>query len=283
MEVILSTDLTKVLPKAIEFNYEPLKAELSEKLKDYENRVVTAESTKNAKEDVTKLNKLSEAIDRVRIDTKKEYLAPFEDFESKCKELSGMVVSAKSTIDKQVKAFAEQEQNAKYADIQAFYKSKIGSLLGPVPLDKILNPKWKNATLSLKSICEEMAEKITRIGNDLKIITAFGSEFDVQIKDAYLRAFDMSAALAEKKRLEEQKEQLEKIRQEQARKVAEQTEAPAEESLPKQAYYAPPAAPSPKQSETRTIKVIFYDTTPEFRQVMGELTRQHNIRYGGLQ
>ena len=48
MEFNLSTDIKQSIPNAIVFNFEELKAELSEKIKPYETLAVTEDDLKSA-------------------------------------------------------------------------------------------------------------------------------------------------------------------------------------------------------------------------------------------
>ena len=57
MDFKLQTDLN-TLPSVIEFNYSELKAEMTERLKYYNNLVVSENSIKSAKADKANLNKL---------------------------------------------------------------------------------------------------------------------------------------------------------------------------------------------------------------------------------
>lgn len=58
MEFNLSTDIKQSIPNAIVFNFEELKAELSEKIKHLETLAVTEDDLKSAKSDKATLNKL---------------------------------------------------------------------------------------------------------------------------------------------------------------------------------------------------------------------------------
>ena len=73
--------------KAIEWNYEELKTELSQKLEDYKGLVYTEEQMKEAKADRAKLNTLATAIDSKRKEIKKQCLQPYEAFEAQIKDL----------------------------------------------------------------------------------------------------------------------------------------------------------------------------------------------------
>ena len=66
--------------KPIEWNYEELKAELSQKLEQYKGLVYTEDQIKEAKADRAKLNALATAIDGKRKELKKQCLQPYEQF-----------------------------------------------------------------------------------------------------------------------------------------------------------------------------------------------------------
>lgn len=55
------------IPEKIEFNYEQLKAELTEKVSLYETMVYTDDQIKQAKADKANLNKLKKALNDERI------------------------------------------------------------------------------------------------------------------------------------------------------------------------------------------------------------------------
>jgi argininosuccinate lyase len=82
MELEMKTKLAEVMPKQIEFNYAPLKAELAEQLAYYKALVVTEESAKVAKSDLAKLRKLKESLNAKKISIKKEFMAPYTAFEN---------------------------------------------------------------------------------------------------------------------------------------------------------------------------------------------------------
>ena len=293
MEFEIKTDLEKSLPATIESNFEEVKAEIQVKLVYYNNLVVTEPEIKGAKADKAKLNKLIESIEEYRKRVKSQCLKPYEDFEKKCKELVSLIGEPVKAIDTQIKAFDEIKQNEKYAEITAYYNENIGELSEIVSLEKVVNSKWKNATMPLDTVCNELGDKIFKIRNDLKIITAFGSEFELNIKDKYLQSYNMSAALAEKNRLEDQKTKLEAAGK--ARQVAEKAKCTVSESnTPNSSVNVAPvisqetqqtaiSEPVSLSDDRKTIKVIFYDTTAEFRAEMRALTNKHNIKYGGIQ
>jgi len=290
MELILSQDLKKYIPQEIDFNYDELKIQLAESLDRYNNLVVTEDAIQPAKKDGAALNKLKTAIDDKRKDVKKACLAPYEAFEVKAKELTGMIQEPIDVIDHQVKGFEEQKKDEKYKAIAHFYTTNIGDLIDLVSLERILPDKWANTGTTLISVTQEISESIQKIRNDLGIIEKMSAEFSQQMTDVYLKTLDMSAALAEKNRLEEQQRILEarKAEQERQREAERQSaiDIIPEEETPLSDTVEPVQKPVNQLDQSvedrKDIKVIFYSTTPEFRQEMKALTTKHNIRYGGI-
>ena len=91
MEFLIKTDL-KTIPEKIDFNFEEMKAELSDKLAAYNALVVTEDSIKSAKADKANLNKLRTAVEDKRKEIKKLCLAPYECFEKQCKGASPLIL-----------------------------------------------------------------------------------------------------------------------------------------------------------------------------------------------
>ena len=69
--------------KAIEWIYEELKAELSQKLEEYKGLVYTEEQIKEAKADRAKLNALATAIDDKRKQIKSSAYSPMSNLKHK--------------------------------------------------------------------------------------------------------------------------------------------------------------------------------------------------------
>ena len=97
----------------IDFNYEEMKLKLSEKMKEYNEVVVTADTKTIAKKDVAELRKLKKELNDRRIKVKKEYDKPYDEFKSKVDELTGLIDEPIELIDKQVKAFEKKEKEEK--------------------------------------------------------------------------------------------------------------------------------------------------------------------------
>ncbi len=160
----------------IQFNYEDIKKWITEKAKEYKSMVYTEETITNAKSDRATLNKVAKALNDEKIRIKKEVLKPFEDFESKCKELQGIITDASNSIDIQVKAFETKEQEEKKKQIEDLFNTYIGDFKELIIFEQIFNQRWLNKTYTIKKIEDEIKHLIAKTTTDLKVI-------DAQIQD----------------------------------------------------------------------------------------------------
>ena len=277
MEFIMKTDL-KQLPDKIEFNYEEMKAEFSKKLVHYNTLVVTEDSIRDAKTDKAALNKLKEAIDTRRKEIKKLYLLPYENLEKQCKELIAMIEAPIKSIDSQIAVFDQKLQDEKWEQISEYYAVEAKELITVAPLEKIISPKWKNKTESIENICNGIGDTLERIRTDLETIENLKSEFEHQIVDAYLKDYNLSRALQEQKRLEEQERQIEAM---EAKKAAQQQTVI--KSVPQPT--APPVVETPAASEPPTHSEPLYSATFKVSgtkaqlQALSAFMKKYNINY----
>lgn len=288
MELIMNTDLAKVMPKSIEFNHEELKKELTARLDKYNNLVVTEDGISDAKKDRANLNKLRTALDDKRKEVKKDCLSPYEDFEKKVKEIIALVDKPILAIDSQVKAFDEQKKAEKEQKISNYFAAEIGELADLLPLSKLWNPKWLNAEYKIESIEKEITEAVFKAKNDIAIIKAMHLECEQQMLDVYLEKLDMSAAMAEKTRFEERQKQLKEYEAKQKQTAQEKAKtAQTPPPQPQKAAGDPPyievayrEIESHKSTEKlKTISVTFEETSEDFRHELSRLCKQYGIKY----
>lgn len=275
MEFQIITDLS-ALPKSIDFNYEAMRSELDNKLEQYRALVVTEDGIRDAKTDRANLNKLSAAIDARRKDIKAKFMAPYNDFDNKCKELTGMIGQASRSIDQQVKAFEEQEKAEKLAQIQADYPALIGWLATFIPFERVMDPKWLNKSTSLASAKKALEARIKSITADVDTIQNMHLTHETAVLACYYDTLDLSAAMAENLRLS--KLDLALDQQKEPVQHPEPPAVPQATPIPEPASVNEPARPE----EPKTIKVIFYDTTAAFRAEMRALTDKYGVKYGGI-
>nr|DAV92612.1 MAG TPA: Protein of unknown function (DUF1351) [Caudoviricetes sp.] len=212
-------------------NYDEAKAYIMDKVETYKNAYYSEDQKGLAKDDRARLNKLKKAISDMRITKKKEYLEPFNDFEEKMKELAGLTDEALEQIDSQVKAFDEKRKAEKQKAIEELF-SQIG-FQNFVTLEKIQDPKWLNASTSMKSIEDQMKSKMYEIGNGVLTLSQL-PEFGFEATEVFKETLDINKAISEAKRMSEiakAKAEAEARRKaaEEARKAAEEARRKAEE------------------------------------------------------
>jgi hypothetical protein len=231
------------LPAEISFNYEELKAELTEKVKHYEAMIYDDTQIKEAKADRANLNRLKKALNDERIKREKEYMAPFNEFKTKINEIIAIIDKPVALIDRQVKEFEEQQKNKKAEEIQTWFDNNREELGAPewLRLKNIGDTKWLNASASLKSIQEEIAAKVDTIKAHLETIQSL-PEFSFEAAEVYKTSLDINRAIAEGKRLAD----IQKRKQEAEERAKAEAEAKAQEESQKQ-QEAPQEEPQPQE------------------------------------
>lgn len=229
--------------KAIEWNHEEIKAEVAEKVEYYKTLVYTDDQVKDAKADRAKLNAFVKALEDKRKEVKKKCLEPYEKFEKEMKEIISIVNEPIALIDTQIKGYEDEKKKKKYNDILNAWK-EIDAPEG-ITLEKIYNPKWLNASVSLKKSVEEMTEKVEEIRNNLATLEKLPA-FGFESKTVYLDTLDMNKALSEGQRLAEIQRQKEEYMKAQEAKAQAEAEAQAQKEAEK------PVEPTPVENKPET-------------------------------
>lgn len=188
------------IPEKISFNYEELKAELTEKVAFYETLVYTDDQVKDAKADRATLNKLKKTLNDERIRREKEYMQPFNEFKAQVNEIIGIIDKPIAVIDKQVKEFEDQKKAKKQKDIEELFAGM--GFQSFVTLEKIWDPKWLNASTSMKSIEEQMRSRMYQIGDDVLTLHNL-PEFGFEATEVYKQTLDINKAIKEAQRMAE--------------------------------------------------------------------------------
>ena len=225
--------------KAIEWNHEEIKAEVAEKMKEYASLVYTEDQIKEAKADRAKLNKFVQALEAKRKEIKKQCMQPYEDFEKKMKEITGIVNDSIKAIDDQVKGYEEQKKAEKQEQIKAFFQSmpKIEGF-EDLKLSQIWNNRWLNASMPLKKVQDEISSICGEIKDSLQMLQNL-PEFGFEAVTVYKDTLDVANAVNEAQRMSQiQKAKVER-EAELARMAAEAEEIRKAEEEKKAAAVAP--------------------------------------------
>lgn len=277
MEVRLTPAIEQVIPPQISFNFEEIKSELAGKLQVYQSMVVTESGIKEAKADRANLNKFKAALADSRKAVKAQWNQPLSDFEGKMKELERMVDEPIGAIDRQVKAYDEAKKQDKRQQIERFFEGAVGDLEEVLPLSKIWNDRWLNATYPMKDIEKEIVERIRKTHSNIGIIVAMQLPCCDQMLSTYLETLDMSRAMEEKHKYE----QAQKAKA-QAKQAEPAPSSPAEQPVAEAVVNTPQETAREAAPELRVLDFRVW-VTPEQMQALKAFLVQNHIRYGRVE
>ena len=192
----------------LNWNFEELNKQLDIELKRFDGIVLTEADIPAAKAMMASLNNLIKAIDAKRIEVKKEFCAPYYEFDAQAKVLTQKVSNVRQGLYLQAKSFEEREKAEKKQGIADYFNSLNFRL---VPLEKLWDEKWLNKTCSEKSWKEQLSSKIEKIKVDLAIIGQMEVGDKETLKAMYLDCLDVSTA---KSRYDEQTERKRRLEEE---------------------------------------------------------------------
>lgn len=219
----------------IKVNFEELEKGLKEKLSEYEGAVFTEESKTTAKGELANLRKLRKEIEDSRKQVKAEWMKPYDVFKLRVDGLLEIVDKPVNLIDRQLKEMEAVRVAKRKADIQALYDSVIGEMLEYLPLEKIYDPKWENASVKIPAVKKAIIEVIGKAYEEVTTIKNMDSEAVPKALEMYKRDLSLANAVKyinnyESQRLEflrreEEKKrdlEIERIRREERERVAQE-------------------------------------------------------------
>lgn len=247
MQFEVTTDLTPVVSTEIQTNFEAVKEWLTEELAPYTTMVVTTDTVADAKKTRANIRKVGDSIDSQRKAIKKEWMKPYEEYEAKCKELTGIVSEAVTNIDKQIKEMENAEKQAKRQRLESFFNINSDDIRDYLSFDDIFDSKWLNATYVETDAANIITAKVEETRESLAAIRSMNSPYEAAMLREYSKSHNLAYALGEGKHLEnlQKAEEERRKREEEAKAVT-----PAEPETPTESAVE---APMPIQPSVRPI------------------------------
>ena len=207
----------------ISCNFEQVEVAIKETLAEYKGAVFTEDSKAIAKKEVASLRSQKKALqDNLRTE-KKRYMEPWDEFESQAKALIAMYDEPIDFINGQVQEFEIKRIEKKKELIEKIYSDMVPEeLIGYIPLARIYNKKWENATTKEKDIRSEVLNFVEKTRKDIDIISGMKSEAVQEAFNIYRNELDLSLAIAHINSYEQQKQQIIKREQERLRREEEE-------------------------------------------------------------
>ena len=264
------------MPERILFNYEEMKRELTEKVSVYETMIYTDDQIRLAKADRARLNALKKALTDERIRREREYMEPFALFKAQISEIISIIDKPIAAIDKQVKAAEEQRKEEKYLAIVDFWDSCV--VPEGIELRRIMDPKWLNASVSMKTIEEAIVSKLEQIEKDLDVVRSLPA-YAFEAERAYISSLDLARAVSEAHMFQELAER-KAAYEAQRLAAAEQAKEPEAEKAPvvKEATEAAEVAEETDNVPRQWVKFQAYLTADEAK-ALGTWMKSMGIKY----
>ena len=266
---MLELKIGAVKPASVEFNYAELKKEIAERTLPYKGLIVTEDAIPTAKADLAKLRKLEKAIDDRRKDVKKEYNAPYMEFEAKIKDILSDIQEAEQNIDSQVKGFEKQAEDEKLAQIQKFFGLAFGELAKDVRFEKVYNPKWLNKGYKMAEIEEEIAAASNKLHADIEVVKSLKSPHETSLLSNLFSCLDLGEVMVQHNKLMELDER--RKAQEQAKQEVVEAPAPVADEKPQFVV----DTPKPVQ-----IIKMWVEVNDQQKAALSQFLRENGIRYG---
>ena len=167
---------------------------------------VTQENIKAVKVELAKARKLTDRLNRSRIDIKKAILSQYTVFESQVKELCDIVGEADKELRDKVRQLEELERKCKMSEIEELWDKRVAQYdeitkYFPCALDLWFQPQFLNKSVSMKQIEDDMRDWLEECDNNIRVASKMGED--------YLYEYTVTGNLAEAIELVQKREQWE--------------------------------------------------------------------------
>ena len=217
----------------IGFNFEEIKEKLNSELEIYKNMIFTEESKTEDKKTIASLRKLKKSVNDKKLEVKKSFMIPYTNFEAQVKELDNLIDEPINFINNQVEEFERKRVEERESLISEIYTEIMAEHVeasGYLPLQRIYDSKWENATTTKKAITEAIAERVDHVEKDLGIIRSMESEFEDKGIEKYKATLELSDAIEVMNQYQKQKEEILRRQEEEAKRKAEEEARKASEA-----------------------------------------------------
>lgn len=216
----------------IGFNFEEIKEKLNSELEIYKNMIFTEDSKTKAKKTIASLRKLKKSINDRKLEVKKSFMIPYTNFEAQVKEVDNLIDKPIDFINNQLDEFERrrvEERASLISEIYTEIMEEHGEASGYLPLQRIYDSKWENATTTKKAITEAIADRVNHVEKDLCIIRSMESEFEDKGIVKYKETLELSNAIEIMNQYQKQKEEILRRQEEEAKRKAEEEARTASE------------------------------------------------------
>lgn len=170
-------------------NYEEIKKELEQSLKDYTVLVIQNDDDyAKSKELRAKLNKAIESIDSERKKAEKQYLEPFNVGKNQIKDLIYQVKKKVEDYGKEIEMYEATLKEEKYKELEKYYYESSLRIKDFTTFELVLNQHqdWLNKSCGMAKIEKELeALNETFINDNVTIDRLYKGKYRIMAKQIY--------------------------------------------------------------------------------------------------
>ena len=208
----------------IEDNLDVVEASIRQKLAEYAQVVITQDCIQDGKELLADIRKEKKSLDDERKAIKKAWMKPYEAFEVRAKKIIDLYDEPVRLIHSQLEAYEEDRKAAKRNNIKKIYEFVVkenAEIADWLPLEKIYDTKWENATCKDKTIREAMEMAFSQIKISISTIQSMQSAWEEDALNVLKDTGSLPLAIEKINSLTKQAERIEEVKkaQEEASKA----------------------------------------------------------------
>lgn len=211
----------------IKTNFDEIEKQLAADMCQYDGIIFTEDTKTDAKKKVAELRKLKKSIEDSRKEVKAQWMEPYNQFEARVKQVAALVDKPINHINGQVEEFEAKRLKERQTEIEQIYTEEIGDMADFLPLYRLQEDKWSNASTSVKSIRKSMSETIANTRAGKAAIEAMQSDAVPDALRKFQATLSLPDALAYINRYEAQKAEM--LRKEEERRHQEEERRHQEE------------------------------------------------------
>lgn len=199
--------LSAIQNTVITANFDAVKAWLVDMLAPYKAQVVTEDTIREAKNDKARINKVIRNLDAYRKSVKKSVMMPYDAFEERCKELTGMCKETADNIDSQIKVFDDREKEAKISALKAYFDNKETEFPEYATWEAAYKSSWENRSYRPADAKSDIDNFIRQTTLDVKVLMAINQKWQKYLLAEYKVNHDLNACLAINERYKKAEEE----------------------------------------------------------------------------
>ena len=165
---------------------------------------VSPDNIQEAKGMLADARKVTEGLNRIRIDIKKEILSDYTIFETQVKELCSVIDEADTQLRSKVRILDDQERNAKKEAIRKIWDKRIQTysfqqFYPDDPFYRFLTRQHLNKSTSMKSVEKDMTHWMQEHEKNVATANSMGVEYLAE----YVQTDDLALAIENVKEAQE--------------------------------------------------------------------------------